>query len=319
MNRPDRKTTATATSPRDYPAGYAMDAQRPDVFDPALKHYPYAFVKGPPPTGAEASELEEARALLLQRSLEGLSRSLARDAVVLRGGLTLAVWFPGRARRPHDIDLVVRNPAWEPTCAEADALLAEIRRAVRDSLVDAGATVVDEAITSDSIWTYERAEGRRITVPWTRAGGVCDVVQIDVVFREPLLDAPTLEPIGLERSRGGYREPGTAALFFASRAESLAWKLLWLEEDMYPQAKDLYDAVLLAEDVAISLDFVRRVFTAKGSRWEHDADTRFITGWDIDWDGFAVEYPELSSGDRGSWLARLARALGAGFAAHGGR
>ena len=31
---------------RRYPAGYTADAQRPDVFDPALKHYLHGFVKG---------------------------------------------------------------------------------------------------------------------------------------------------------------------------------------------------------------------------------------------------------------------------------
>jgi hypothetical protein len=309
----DRAKKADPTAPRDYPAGYRADPQRPDVFDPALKHCRHAFVKGPPSTPEDARVIDAARALLLDRSLDALALSSIRDDVVLRGGLTLAVWYPGRARRPHDIDLVVRDATIDPGSTKAEALLAEIGRAVCNALV-ADDAQVGEAITVDGIWTYERAEGRRITVPWTRGGSIRDVIQIDVVFREPLLDTPLLEPLRGAGSAGGYRDTAAGpCLWFASRAESLAWKLLWLETDMYPQPKDLYDAVLLAEDVRVSLDFVRRVFEAKGEHWARGRTTVVNMSWSVDWPSFTAEYPELAAGDGNAWLARLRRALDASF------
>ncbi|PYC74957.1 hypothetical protein C7C45_03455 [Micromonospora arborensis] len=33
---------------------------------------------------------------------------------------------------------------------------------------------------------------------------------------------------------------------------ALAWKLLWLATDRYPQGKDLYDAALLAEHTTVT-------------------------------------------------------------------
>lgn len=293
-----------------YPAGYATDARRPDVFDPALKHYSHAFVKGAPTASDEAVALAAARARLHERCLEALARSSARDLIVLRGSLTLEAWFPDRARRAHDLDLVVRDSTLDPTSAEADELLGELRRAIHDALVAEGVRVLGDEIALDSIWTYERAEGRRISVPWTFAHSTRDVIQIDVVFSEPLQDAPTLEVLGEGASTGGYRDAPTGpSLWFASRAESLAWKLLWLDTDMHPQAKDLHDAVLLAEHVALPIDLAGRVFAGKGETWKHGADPQFVRAWHIEWESFALEYPELSTGDGDAWLGRLASAL----------
>ena len=136
------------------------------------------------------------------------------------------------------------------------------------------------------------------------------MIQVDVVFREPIQDAPVLEVLHDENEARGYRErPAGPSLWFASRAESLAWKLLWLDTDMHPQAKDVYDAVLLAEHGALSLEFLGRVCAAKGAPWEHGADTQFMRDWDVEWERFAIEYPALATGDRSAWLDRLARTL----------
>jgi hypothetical protein len=195
--------------------------------------------------------------------------------------------------------------------AKAEALLTDIRRAVCGVLVAEGAEVLDREIALDSIWTYERAEGRRLSVPWLFEGAMRDVVQIDVVFREPLQDAPSLEPLRFGAAAHGYRDtPRRPSLWFASRAESLAWKLLWLETDMNPQAKDLYDAILLAEDVALPVQLARRVFESKGSAWSGEANTRFVREWHVEWESFAQEYPALAArGDRATWLDRLATTL----------
>lgn len=55
-------------------------------------------------------------------------------------------------------------------------------------------------------------------------------------------------PAAAEPTEVSLSGDGPAALVLAVTPElSLAWKVQWLITDMYPQAKDLYDAVLLAE------------------------------------------------------------------------
>ena len=61
-----------------------------------------------------------------------------------------------------------------------------------------------------------------------------------MVFCEDLPVAPVVTPIP-------HAEGPPSQLRTATRELSVAWKLLWLETDSNPQAKDLYDAVLLAE------------------------------------------------------------------------
>ncbi|WP_281312509.1 nucleotidyl transferase AbiEii/AbiGii toxin family protein [Polyangium sp. y55x31] len=222
----------------------------------------------------------------------------------------LEAWFPEHARRAHDIDFVVRDASTAPDSTAAQKLLDGIRQVVRDALVEGDVRIIEDEIVLDSIWTYERAEGRRLSVPWLFAGAMRDAIQIDIVFREPLQDAPTIEVLHNTAVAHGYRHiPTGLSLWFASRAESLAWKLLWLETDAHPQAKDLYDAVLLAEHVALPVDLVRRVFTVKGETWQHGGDTQFVRAWHIEWEGFALEYPELATGNGDAWLDRLASML----------
>src|SRR5262249_60513008 len=132
---------------------------------------------------------------------------------------TLETWFPDRARRARDIDLVVRDPECEPDSAPASALLSQISQSMKAALEAVGVRVLHDAIPIDAIWTYERAEGRRISIPWLYAGSLKDAIQVDVVFREPLQDRPALEAIRPAIESGGYRD-ATPALWFASRAES---------------------------------------------------------------------------------------------------
>jgi hypothetical protein len=292
----------------DYPAGYVAHDGRPNVFDPALKQYRFAYVKGPPADSNEAAALVAVQSRLLRRSLDAIARSSLRDLLVLRGSLTLEAWFPDRARRARDMDLVVRDSACEPGGPAADSLISRLAATVADALAAADVSVLREQISIDEIWTYERAEGRRLSVPWRSGGSIQDAIQIDLVFREPLQDTPVLEGVREDDGSRGYRD-GQASAWFASKAESLAWKLLWLETDNYPQGKDLYDAVLLAEDTTLSVDLVRRVYSAKGERWEHGLDTRFVQVWGVDWERFALEYPALAAGGREEWLSRLGGGL----------
>jgi hypothetical protein len=230
--------------------------------------------------------------------------------VVLRGSLALEAWYSDRARRAHDLDLVVRDAAIAPDTAAAAIILRHVRGAVLAALSAAQVRVSEDEVSLDSIWTYKRAEGRRLSVPWTFRSGIREVVQVDLVFREPLQDAPVLTVVRDPSGAKTHRRPRPErSLWFASRAESLAWKLLWLETDMNPQAKDLYDAVLLAEDVLLPLDLVRRVYAGKGASWSHGPYPGFVHELHVEWESFAQQYPALAAGDRKAWAERLARAL----------
>jgi hypothetical protein len=300
-----RDGTKSPARPTGLPAGYCRDLSRPDVFDPALKHYRHAFVKGPSQQ-PHATRAEQSR--LLRGCLHALARSPERDAFVLRGSMALESWFGERARYAHDIDLVVRDPTVTPDSPAAVELLEALMRSMRAAMVACDASVIDEAIALDSIWTYERAEGRRLTFPWRFDASRSDVVQIDVVFREPLQDPPILEAMVLDADNRACRDR-TAWLWLATRAESLAWKLLWLETDMHPQPKDLYDALLLAEHVTLPVDLVHRVYAGKGETWKHGACARLDLITALEWDAFEVQHPELIRADTRRWVERLATAV----------
>lgn len=272
--------TRKGTHPQAYVAGGPVD-----VFDPALRQYPDAFV--------QRAEDPARRAVALAVCLGALGSSPLASAVVVRGSVAMARWFPGRARTPHDLDLVVRDPSVRASSVEAMHLLKDLKDAANVAL-GRSARVLTEKITTDAIWTYERAEGRRLSIPFVSRDDERDAVQIDVVFEEPLRDAPHRESI-----------EGRPVLF-ASRAESLAWKLLWLDTDRYPQAKDLYDALLLAESTPLSSGLVAQVYEGKGERWTPNLE-RFAA-LSIDWPNLEREYPEFAGGER-RWGAELVTAL----------
>ncbi|RKG68236.1 nucleotidyl transferase AbiEii/AbiGii toxin family protein [Corallococcus sp. CA054B] len=289
---------------RALPAGYERDDNRPDVFDPALKHHDAAFIKGPPrfedPT--EAARFREARARLLRRCLAGIGRGPVGEQLVARGSAVLELWYGGRARPAKDLDFVVTPASVSPTSREGMQLMADLTRAVTDALRLEGIHLDPASIPVDGIWTYERAEGRRLTFPWSWEGRVRDSVQVDVVFNEQLLTSPlrhTVEGVPVQ---------------VATPEESLAWKLLWLRNDCWPQGKDLYDAVLLAEDTRLPPGFLQRVFEARQNSWI--APIRpgaFEFAGALDWPNFVLEHPSLAGATLEEFLARLDRALQRGI------
>jgi hypothetical protein len=129
------------------------------------------------------------------------------------------------------------------------------------------------------------------------------------VFNEHLPADPELTEVSL------YQD-GPQALVLAVTPElSLAWKVQWLITDMYPQAKDLYDAVLLAERAPLRYDLLRQVLTAADPAYERVQVTLGdITGLDcIDFGAFRVDHPDLSD-DEQDLIQRLAAALEPTFA-----
>lgn len=108
------------------------------------------------------------------------------------------------------------------------------------------------------------------------------------------------------------------ALSAASPELSLAWKLLWLFTDAYPQGKDLYDAVMLAERYPLSQPLLDRMVAAvceeNGEYWRKGLfagsfDDAFEENFvDIEWLTFAAEYPWVDP-DLEGWVDRLKDAM----------
>lgn len=96
----------------------------------------------------------------------------------------------------------------------------------------ANAEVVVSRIAQDEIWTYERAEGRRLIFPFQTASGAMREVQMDIVWNEPLLQAPVLTALPThDASKHELR------LWAATPELSLAWKLLWLASDFHARER----------------------------------------------------------------------------------
>ncbi|MFD5324316.1 nucleotidyl transferase AbiEii/AbiGii toxin family protein [Streptomyces sp. NPDC127092] len=165
----------------------------------------------------------------------------------------------------------------------------------------------------DGTWTYTAYDcpGIRLVVPWSADGLPPGEVRLDFARDERLPEAPVLTAIP--------RHDGTAptVLRTAGRELSLAWKLLWLHTDSAPdgrggRAKDLYDAVLLAECPAtrLSPELLRRVFRREPGRPAVAEALRpdAAAVRPEEWADFRAGRPAVR-GTAEEWAARLGRAL----------
>ncbi|WP_202919484.1 nucleotidyl transferase AbiEii/AbiGii toxin family protein [Saccharothrix deserti] len=278
-------------------AAEGRDVRQHRVFDPALKHFDHAYRAGEPVFGdpAEGARWSAARRAAMAHVFAVLAASPWAGNLVLRGSVALRAWLGEVAREPGDLDFVVVPKTFAPDGPEARAMLEGLVAAVA---ADPGPGLRADQVVAEHIWTYERVPGRRLVFPFDVDGLPQGAVQADLVFNEDLPDAP----VAVEVPPLGTR------VLAASPALSLAWKLQWLVTDMYPQGKDLYDAVLLAERTPVSLDLVRDLIRpelgdeADGFTWASVLDLR------VDWENFRAEQPGVE-GDAGPWLRRLADAL----------
>lgn len=293
----EKARTAPAGSP-EYPRTYSPLPDDPTVkqraaFDPALKHHAYAYRAGQPTftDPVLTARWRSTRRGAIDHLLRLIATSDWADKLVLRGSVTLREWFGDQAREPGDLDFVVTPHTIGFDSPEGLRLLDDVIAAVA---ADPGPGLEAGQVARDDIWTYERVPGRRLVFPYEHEGLVGSV-QLDFVYHEEL-------PMEPERLR-----IGDAWLLTAGPELSLAWKILWLETDMYPQGKDLYDAVLLAERTDISPALVQQVL--EGKAWEPAE----VLGWDVvDWRNFLDEYPWIE-GTAESWKRRLALALERSF------
>lgn len=306
---PSNTSPVLPESPRaltDLPHDSRLD--QPTLFDPALKHHRHAYRLGE----AVHDDLETERAWratrrgLFDSVLEAIAESDLRDHLVARGSVLLAHYLGDRARPPGDIDFVVQPVSLTIDSDEAAGLFAAMRELLAgvsfgDATVDADRAVMD------SIWTYDRVPGRRMTTPWTAPGLPSGTIQMDFVFNEELWAAP--EAISLP---GSYEGP---SLLAAGAEQSLAWKIMWLASDDYPQGKDLYDAVLLAEFTSISSDLLFRALTDNHQTSRHVGadmtaqDVRAVVArLRVDWAEFVKDNPLVGS-SVDPWLTRLADSI----------
>ncbi|WP_045742143.1 nucleotidyl transferase AbiEii/AbiGii toxin family protein [Actinoplanes rectilineatus] len=292
-----RQARQTLSGDRSFPPTYQPLARGRGVvqsgaFDPAVKQFPNAYIAGEPvfadPAVGHAWQLS--RTAAMAHVLAVIAGSPWVEQLVLRGSVTMASWVGEAARRPGDLDFVVVPPE---TAADGP-LVGEIAALIT---ANPGAGLRPQDMTRSAIWAYERAEGRRLVIPFGGDGIPDGTVQIDLVFGEPL----PIPPAPLE-VLGSTVPAATAEL-------SLAWKLLWLATDMYSQGKDLYDAVLLAEHNTVDLDLVRELMRPELGDEADDFTPATVLTWDfVDWENFADEYPGVT-GTAAQWLRRLAVAL----------
>jgi hypothetical protein len=316
MSVPDEQWIAGRGLP-DFPATYLPVAHRkgvrqPPIFDPALKHFSRAFRAGEPAFEDEETgrRWRHARRSAIDHLVRIVADSSWSENLVLRGSLLLEAWVGEETREPGDLDWVVVPHTLN---LESPMTVAMFKRLIGAVVIapDASDTVrIDDTdIAVDDIWTYERAPGRRLVFTWHAEGLPPGTVQLDFVFNERL----PVPPIAALIPRTGGAEPTLVQA--ASPELSLAWKILWLASDIWPQGKDLYDAVLLAERVTLPGELLHQVLLdALGERDTAQFGAETIRSLDVDWAEFQAEYPQVT-GDVRAWLERLTRALGPTFEA----
>jgi Nucleotidyl transferase AbiEii toxin, Type IV TA system len=136
---------------------------------------------------------------------------------------------------------------------------------------------------TNDIWTYERAVGRRLLVPWVSEGHT-GAVQVDVTFEEEI--PGSIETVAV----------GPKTVRCVSKETSLVWKLMWLLTDGHPQGKDFFDAVLLAKNVQLSAEskeWLRRVVAQQDPGFIGDIVPEPLGTQD--WSHFESEYPSLAA------------------------
>ncbi len=292
---------------------------RPRIFDPALKHLNDAIRLG----DLQFKDIEigqrwqNTRMEVIHSLLSIVSNSPWQDNLVLRGSLLLKSWLGDAARNPGDIDWVIRPKNMNIQDSSAKELFSGLIQMVLASPQMGTARIEVANIRVEDIWTYERANGRRIIFPWVAPGLPRGEIQMDLVFNEELFCDPIATLIPLF--------DGDNILVLAVNKEiSLAWKILWLITDSYPQGKDLYDAVLLAEQTVLPFELLYRIIESSGEfDREHELAELFSTiesfdryifeGNTLDWDNFKLEYPQIE-GNVLDWQNRLITALAPMFA-----
>jgi hypothetical protein len=276
---------------RPAPEGLAQ----PALFDHAMCHHRHAYKAGDPRFEDEdaAQAWYRARRTALDLVLAAVADTPLGARLVLRGSVLMATWCGAAAREPGDLDFVAPE-RWAFEGPEATALFPQIAAAAEERAAACpgpGVRIDAAGAVAEDIWTYDRVPGHRLVLPWAAPGTAGGLVQIDVVYDEPLAEPPVLTR--LEALGDG---PATT-LLTVTPGLSLAWKIMWLVSDFHPQGKDLYDAVLLADLGPVDHDMLRAAFVLSGGeamrpggRWWLDE----VHAYSVDWELFEQEHPQIT-------------------------
>jgi hypothetical protein len=237
--------------------------------------------------------------------LAGIAASPWRDALVLRGSAAMPAWVGDRARLPGDIDFVVTPSADGAIQLPVVDLLRHLDgRPPHPRLrLDIGNASLDRFSDLDAD-VYTGESGIRVRIAWEAADRPDDegILQIDFAADESMPEPPVLAPVPSLAGGAPIELPA------AGPGLSLAWKLRWLdadqEDDGLAQAKDLYDAVVLAEAHPNCLT-PALVAAVLPRRFAADQ----IPAWDVAWRRLRDLGGRPIAGDADAWLARLHRTM----------
>ncbi|MFE2936216.1 nucleotidyl transferase AbiEii/AbiGii toxin family protein [Streptomyces sp. NPDC059278] len=282
----------------------------PVIFEPALKQFANAYRAGEPLFGDGREDVgrawHRARRTVLDTVLASIAGGPWGGHLVLRGSVLMATWFGEEARDPGDLDFLFVPRDWAMDDPRSAGLFETIARDAAEAAAAArGPVRIDAAgLVTEDIWTYDRVPGRRMLLPWTADGVPGGTVQLDVVFNENLPSPAVLTELQPLGDGPGCRVQAV------SPELSLAWKLLWLVTDAYPQGKDLYDAVLLAEHTPPNYELVREAFVLGGTEGLRPPGAWWLNGFGVqtEWEHFTAEHPWVTK-SAASYSGRLAQAL----------
>lgn len=303
-----------------FPPQPGQDFEQSNVFDPPMKHFCRAFRECDPifRDPADSIRWRAARGRAMDHLLRLVAESPWNESLVLRGSRLLATLLGESAREPGDLDFVVEPNGIRIDDPWTTELFVGLAHAVARRTPPANLTFRAEPPAIDDLWTYDRVPGKRIAFRWEAPGLPPGTIRLDFVFGEIMPEPPIPLSVPL-------RDGPPVTVLAAGPELSLAWKLQWLDNDMHPQGKDLYDAVLLAERIGWSerletlvggLHFDRRRRWANAppgndDRYRvsplHELPAKWL-GNEIEWDHFRHEYPHVP-GTPAEWRHRLAAAL----------
>lgn len=305
---PSEQTRAAKDLPRTLrPVSGAGVLQRP-VFDPAMKQHGNGMRLSEPHFAdpERGAAWFAARAQAIDHVLAAVATSQWAPHLMVRGSVLLSAWFGPEARLPGDVDFIVLPQTWGAEDDRTTQMFGDLAHRAEQTSRTSGSTVhiaAADAIDSE-IWTYDRVPGRRTVLPWTSTtpGIPAGTIQLDFVFNESVPQDPTWSDVPR------LANPGPPARLLTATPElSLAWKLLWLTEDMHPEGKDFYDAVLLAENCVLPYELLAAVLN-------HDPKGAWLPGLladlddSADWPEFAKDYPHLEHAQE-QFIERLQTAL----------
>jgi hypothetical protein len=282
------------------------------VFDPSMKQHMVAMRASEPQftDAAQGARWYAARRAATAAVLRAVADSGFADRLVLRGSILLKTWFGDAAREPGDLDFIVEAD-WDPYGPAVEQLFESVTAGAEAASRDGLARIDAAGARTGGIWTYDRVPGRRLVLPWSADDCPDGSIQIDFVLGEQLPEPPRPTEISL-----GEGSPAT--LRAASPGVSLAWKLLWLVTDRYPQGKDLYDALLLAESTPLSYPTMQEVFRIADACQASAVTLKSVREATIrvDWDAFQRDYPQWNHLKPADLRQRLLTAIEPAFTAN---